>query len=55
VKYCTGRDLHIQVNEVESKAWHDDDLYVLICLKCGKKDTTLARRPSDTLMSCPSQ
>jgi len=55
MKYCMGTDSHIQVNEVESKVWHDDDLYLLTCLKCGKKETTLARRPSDTLMSCPSQ
>jgi hypothetical protein len=50
--YCRGTDTHIQVVELDSKVWHDDDLYEMTCLKCGKKDTMLSRRPSQTQMVC---
>lgn len=50
--YCLGSDPHIQVTELDSKVWHEDDLYRMTCIKCGKIEETLARRPSQTQMSC---
>lgn len=52
MKFCRGTDAHIQVQELEPKAWHDNDLYIMTCLKCGKTETTLARRPNQTQMLC---
>ena len=40
------------VHEIESKLFREDDLYELKCLKCGKIDRQLARRPSNTVMLC---
>jgi len=52
MKFCSGEDKHIVVIEVESKAWHDDDLYEMRCVKCGKTERQLARRPHQTIMCC---
>ena len=52
MKYCKGYEDHIDVEELESKAWHDDDLYLMVCLKCGKREKVLARRPNQTIMPC---
>lgn len=51
-KYCKGKDAYIKITLVESKAWHDDDLYQIVCLRCGKTETQLARRSTDTIMLC---
>jgi hypothetical protein len=51
-KYCKGTDSNIVVTELQSKAWHDDDLYHMECMTCGQEDTCLARRPSEVIMKC---
>ena len=52
-KYCKGRDEHILVMEIDSKVWHDNDLYRAECSKCGaKEDRQLCRRSSEVSIAC---
>lgn len=51
-QYCYGKESHISVKELESKAWHDDDVYSVSCSKCGAQSRTLARRPTETILNC---
>ena len=52
-EYCTGRDGHILVKEIDSKVWHDDDLYYAECSKCGaKRYKQLSRRASQVIIAC---
>jgi len=50
--YCKGDYSHIQVTCIEDKAWHDNDLYYMVCTKCGKTDRVLSKRPNQTIMRC---
>jgi len=52
MEYCKGSHEHIVVTELEGKAWHDDDLYLMECKKCGKTERCLSRRPNQTIMLC---
>ena len=52
-KHCTGWDEHIHVKELDSKVWHDNDLYSAECSKCGAKvDEQLSRRPTQVFVFC---
>lgn len=51
-QYCYGKESHISVTELESKAWHDSDVYRVSCSKCGATSRNLARRPTETILKC---
>jgi hypothetical protein len=52
IKFCHGNFEHINVTEVDSKVWHDDDMYEVYCTKCGAREKQLSRRPTDCLIRC---
>ena len=52
MKWCKGDEEHIELEELESRAWHEHDLYKLTCSKCGRTGTTLARRPNQASLMC---
>lgn len=50
--YCRGDSPNLKIVELDSKVWHDDDLYEAKCNKCGLVEQQLARRPSGTIFRC---
>ena len=52
IKFCHGYAEHINVTEIDSKVWHDDDMYEVYCVKCKAYDKQMARRPTDCLIRC---
>lgn len=52
VSYCRGGKEWLDVTELEGKAWHDNDLYLVKCKKCGAIETCLARRPREVIVKC---
>lgn len=52
MSYCRGSEEWISATEIDGKAWHDSDLYLVKCNKCGKTDKCLARRPNQVILKC---
>ena len=52
IRFCIGSFKHINVTEIDSKVWHDNDMYEVYCTKCGAKEKQLSRRPTDCLIRC---
>jgi translation initiation factor 2 beta subunit (eIF-2beta)/eIF-5 len=52
MSYCRGDKDNLEVTEIEGKAWHDNDLYLVKCKKCGARDKCLARRPRGVIIKC---
>lgn len=52
MKWCKGDEEHIELEELESRVWREDDLYKLTCSKCGRTGTSLARRPNQASLMC---
>lgn len=53
--YCkaeTDFEDNLEIEMIEGKAWHDDDLYTYRCKKCGETGKQLARRPSGIIVKC---
>ena len=52
IKFCRSTVEHINVTEIDSKVWNDNDMYEVYCTKCGAEEKQLSRRPTDCLIRC---
>lgn len=55
MRYCRGDKDYLDVTELEGKAYHDNDLYMVKCRKCGSTDTNLAKRPNEVILRCKDE
>lgn len=54
-RYCRGWCNNLAVTEVESKAYHDNDVYEVVCSECGATTSCLAKRPTEVIIKCKQQ
>lgn len=50
--YCRGSSENLEVTELEGQCYHGNDLYKVVCNKCGAEKETLAKLPSSVIIQC---